>query len=110
MLRTLSDTPLAIPDTYMQYGALGVLCLVLLGIFWKIIPKIADFVREMVTYLGQRIDGLGTKFESGMSTMYDKVRGIEDNHRESMTRVNGRLDTIDRSLEEVKTLVTKKSE
>ena len=101
-----------VPDSYLQYGALGILFAVLMAIFWRATPQVGRFIERNIESLGKKIeDGLNA-IGIQVGEMRKDVANIENRHAENITNVNGRLDKIDGKIDsigtKVETLVSRK--
>lgn len=105
----LGDTTVA-GDSYLQYGALGLLFVVLLAIFWKAVPQVGRFIEKNIEALGDRISNGLTAIGSQVGEMRKDLAGIETRHADHIEKVNGRLDRIETKVEEVKTIVSKNNQ
>lgn len=100
----------AASDPYLQYGALGILFAVLIGLFWKAIPSVGRFIEKNIDALGEKInDGLKA-IGVQVGEMRKDLSGIETRHADLMEKVTGRLDKIETKIDDVKTIVSQRKD
>ena len=106
----LAETTNTHGDPYLQYGALGLLFLVLLAIFWKGVPQVGRFIEKNIETLGITISNGLAAIGQQVGEMRKDLTGIESRHADHVSQVNGRLDKIETKVDEVKSIVSRKDQ